>query len=1093
MQKSNQAAADYVLGIDLGTNSLGWAIIGLAGGAPSSLIRCGARLFDAGMDGDIASGNEESRNLKRRQMRSQRRQIERRARRQRKIFHLLQGFGLLPSGSVSAPEALQDALNALDASILASSWFAPKRASGAFKEPDQMLAYILRVAALDGPLQPHYLGRALYHLAQRRGFKSNRKAPPKRDEKPGEVNKGINELREAMAQTGARTLGEYFARLDPFEKRVRARWTARGMYEDEFKQIWEAQAPHHPQILTPERRKELCSALFYQRPLWFPDDLVGKCELEPAEPRAPKYSFLAQRFRLLQNVNNLRLESPGELGRALTDEERSKLTEALELKGSRTFAQARMLLKLPKGSHFSIEKGGEKNLRGNTTTAKFYEVFGERWLEMPAEEHKQALHDVLSIQNEGDLMRRGMNHWKLDEKAAAGFAKISPEPDYFNLSLKAINRLLPLLENGVTYAEARRKLYPEKFETRGELSELPPLWFATQKSRLNQWASEKGRLTEGKTPPDPISEIRNPAVTRSLTEFRKVTNSVVREYGKPAAIRIELARNLKRSKKERQNLTDRNRENEEGREKMKKKILEEAGLANPSGADIRKALLHEECGGICPYTGKPIDFRHLFGQELQFDIEHIIPFERCFDNSFSNLTLCYHEENRNVKGKRTPWEAYGGDSVRYTEILDRVKRFHSPSARGKLWRFTMREKEAEEFVSKFVGRQLNDTRYASRLAAKYAAMLYGGLSDDEHTRRVHVTSGEVTAQLRRAWKLNGILNDGESSAGGEVQKTRDDHRHHAVDAVAIALTSDSTIQQLSRAAERAKDQGQRKLASVEGPWPDFVDSVRKQIAKVVVSHRVSRKVSGQLHEETIYSPPFKRTDAKGKPVEVAHVRRDLRKITKSELDDIVDDAVRRLVQEKLAALGIADPKKAFGSDANLPCFTTADGRKIPIKSVRVVKRVPARPLGEGRTARHVESGNNHHIEIYAEINVDGSEGRWDGEVVSMLEAYRRKKAGKPVVERNFGPEAKFMFSLAPGEVIECDDGNNGRGLLVVRSVSEFTSGAIQIGFASPEDARLKKEMVAGRDFLRRGPEWLRQRDSRKVSASPLGEIHEAHD
>lgn len=352
--------------------------------------------------------------------------------------------------------------------------------------------------------------------------------------------------------------------------------------------------------------------------------------------------------------------------------------------------------------------------------------------------------------------------------------------------------------------------------------------------------------------------------------------------------------------------------------------------------------------------------------------------------------------------------------------------------------------------------------------------------------------GGVTAQLRRSWNLNGILNDGQTKNGGETPKTRDDHRHHAVDAVAIALTSDSTIKQLSDAAQRASERGQRRF-SVPGPWPDFVDSVREQIEKIVVSHRVSRKVSGALHEETIYSPPFRRTNGKGKPESVVHVRKRLSAISKPEVEDIVDDAVRKVVQEKLAALGIAEPKKTFTNEGNLPSFSAKDGRSIPIKSIRIEKREPAKPVGKGRSARHVVSESNHHVEIYAEIKPDSSEGNWDGEVISMFEAYQRKKAGKPAVERDHGSLAKFKFSLAPGEVIECDDGNGGRKLLVVRSVSEFTSGAIQIGFVVPNDARLKKEIVAGKAFLRRGPEWLRQQHARKLAVGPLGDVSEAND
>lgn len=1091
------AALPFVLGIDLGTNSVGWAMIGLNHDGPASVVRCGSRVFDAGMEGDIESGSEESRNKKRRDMRLQRRQTARRARRHRKVCRLLQSYGLLPDGTSATPEGLQNTLNQLDEMIARSSWFSGKRESGAFKEPDQLLPYILRAAALDEDLPPFYLGRALYHLAQRRGFKSNRKAPPKQDEKPGEVQKGIDELRQGMAQTESRTLGEYLARLDPFEPRpgglkmIRQRWTARDLYQDEFKQIWASQSHHQPELLTESRFKELFNAVFYQRPLWFPESLVGKCELEPGEPRAPKYSFLAQRFRLLQSVNNLRLEIPGEAGRPLSPEERASLAEELELKGDRTWPQVRNLLKAPKNARFSIEKGGEKVLRGNRTTSFFYKIFGERWLEMSAEEHEKALHDAISIQAESASKKRAMNHWGLSEEAAASFAKFAPEPDYFNYSLTAIKKLLPLLEAGKTYAEARRELYPEKFSSRGTLSELPPLFAAADEAQLDLWAAGPGRLESEKLPPEPVGEIRNPAVTRSLTEMRKVVNAIIRQYGKPVEVRIELARDLKRSKKDRQKLTSTIRENESSRDKAKDRILKEAGIPHPRRDDIRKALLWDECGGICPYTGKCIAFASLFGDSPQFDIEHIIPYERSFDNSFSNLTLCELHENRHVKGGRTPWEAYG-NTERWDQILDRVKRFPR-SAASKLWRFQLKEKEAAEFISRFVSRQLNDTRYASRLAAKYVAMLYGGLSDDEHTRRVHVTSGEVTAQLRRAWNLNGILNDGGTESGGEIRKTRDDHRHHAVDAVAIALTSDSTIQQLSRAAETARQSGHRKLSSIRSPWPDFADSVRKQIDEVVVSHRVSKKVSGALHEETIYSPPFKRNGANGKTAEAVRVRKPLSAITKPELECIVDDAVRKLVREKLESLGGGDPKKVFKDEANLPCFVTADGRRVPIKKVRIEKRTPVKPLGEGRGARHVTSESNHHVEIYAEIKPDGSEGRWDGEVVSMMEACQRKRAGKPIVQRDHGPLVAFNFSLAPGEVIECDDGKGGRTLLVVRSVSEYASGSIVIGLVRLTDARLKKEIVASQQFLWPGPERLRQWHARKLSVNPLGNLREAHD
>ena len=1046
----DQLSPEYILGIDLGTNSLGWAIIGLIDGEPAQLVRAGARVFEAGMEGNMQSGQEESRNLKRRQMRLQRRQTWRRARRLKKIFNLLQRYGLLPAGDTSTPEERQDLINELDKTIRASDWFKAKAASGKFPEPPQTLPYILRAAALDESLEPFYTGRALYHLAQRRGYKSNRKAPPKKDEKPGEVEKGIGEIVEGMARSGLRTLGEYLASLDPFVRRIRQRWTSRRMYEDEFRLVWEKQATYRPDELTSERRKELRAAIFFQRRLWFPQSLVGTCSLEPEEPRAPKHSYLAQRFRMLDSVNNLKLDN-GMTERDLTPEERAKLVQELELHGDLTFPHVRnKLLKLPKGSIFTIERGGEKTLRGNRTTSKFYKVFGERWLEMSAIEHDQVLQDVLSIENTAALERRGLNHWKLDPDAAKRFAEIKPEPDYFNWSAKAMRKLLPLLETGTASAEARRELYPEAFEARPSLPLLPAL------------QSRDARQATG--------EIRNPAVMRSLTELRKVVNGIIRRHGKPVEIRIELARDLKRSREDRKRLSDRMRDNEKARENAKKQILQAEGNPHPRRDDVLKALLWEECSGICPYTGKPIPFKNLFGEAPQFDIEHIIPRERCFDDSFNNLTLCESNENRHVKGGRTPWEAYG-NTERWEEILDRVGRFHSQAAHAKLRRFQMTETTAAEFVDKFLARQLNDTRYASRLAAKYAAMLYGGLSDDLHQRRVHVTSGEVTAKLRNAWKLNGILNDGPTTDGGEARKTREDHRHHAVDAVAIALTRDSTIQGLSRVATIARERAQRKLGSLEGPWPNFVDSIRAEIDKIVVSHRVSKKVSGALHEETIYSRPM------GEKGEV-RVRKPLVSLTKPEVEKIADQGVRKLVQQKLEELGGIEPKKAFSDTENLPRFPSSG---VVIKNARITKPEMPTVLGQGRARRHVISGNNHHVEIYAELDGKGKEKQWGGEVVPMLDAYQRLKAGKPIVQRDHGPLVEFKFSLAKGDTVELQGDDGQKSLWVVRKIGS------QVSLIPINDARRIEKYFSPRI------NGLFKRHARKVVVSPIGEVAEAHD
>lgn len=1070
--------SDFVLGIDLGTNSLGWAVLEREGGAPVGVRAAGARVFESAMDGDIESGREESRNKARRDARLQRRQAWRRRRRRKKVFRLLQQCGLLPAGEGSTPEQRQNLLNHLDRSILATPWFAAKKAAAFVVEPLQVLPYLLRSLALDGPLEPHLIGRALYHLAQRRGFLSNRretsasKKKGKDDDDEGKVASDISDLRKQMDESGARTLGEYFSRLNPHEARIRTRYTHRTMYEEEFNQIWNAQSRHHPALLTEERRKELYKAIFFQRPLWFPRGLVGRCELETVteERRAPAYHLVSQRFRLLQKVNDLKIRLHQEVERYLTAEERNKLLDTLEEHGDLTFSQMRRLLDLPKNCKFNLEVAGEEKIPGNRTASKFREVFGPRWLSMSTEEQSRAVAYVHGLQRPDKLKLDGVaKKWGLDPAAAENLVEIALEGDYLNHSVKAMKKLLPLMESGSPYSDARKQEYPQSFAVAEPLPLLPPV--------------VKG-----------LSEVRNPAVTRSLTELRKVVNAVIRAHGKPAEIRIELARDLRKTKKQRENTWKRGRENQNTREVACKK-LKDWGLPKPSRDDITKVMLAEECGWKCPYTGKTISMDSLFGAHPQFDLEHILPFRRSLDNSFVNLTLCQTEENHK-KGRRTPQEAYSADAARYREILGRVKQFRYHAAHEKRRRFKMTPEEFAKHLQDFSARQLNDTRYASRLAADYLALLYGGRVDTSGKLRIRSSAGQVTFFLRDEWKLNSILRDGPTSDGGSRPKSRDDHRHHAVDAVVIALTDDGTIARLQRAAELAPAERRRRFASLQAPWPDFVDSIRAVIGRIVVSHRVSRKVSGALHEETFYSGPMRsRTDKKkkGGEEEVRHVRKLLASLTKNEAEDIVDDAVRRLVLEKLKALGASEPKKVFSDEKNLPFLKAANGRRIPIKRVRVKKAVPAFVVGSGPSARHVTSESNHHVEIFAELDEGGAEVRWEGAVVSMFEAYRRQRARLPIVQRDHGPATAFKFSLSPGDIIDCDGTEKRHRLLAVRGVSQAASGQIQIAFVNINDARKKADIVAAKHFFRPVPDTLRNWNARKVSVGPLGEVTEAHD
>ena len=389
MSSAMETPQKYVLGLDLGSASLGWAMIALnRADEPTSLVRAGVRIFEPGVDGtalDIEQGKDQSKAVERRTARLHRRQLRRRAARQRELFQELQKAGLLPTNEVgtgASSEQRHELLNVLDRS-LTLKFLKPNDDSFAQKP-----LYLLRKLALDQALEPFELGRVLFHLSQRRGFKSNRKETKKtakENEDLGQVKADIHALELAIQDAGARTIGEYLAGLDPHTEKLRRRWTARKMFEQEFALIWDAQAKHHACLLRQELRDRVHELLFFQRPISAQKHLVGTCELErgddkhPPKRRAPWATMAAQRFRMLQKINDLVvIDTKNQTSRKLTEEERSKLYRWLDREGTQSFIAIRKYLDI-KGTAFNLEAGGDKDLPGNRTQKSMRKVFGVFW------------------------------------------------------------------------------------------------------------------------------------------------------------------------------------------------------------------------------------------------------------------------------------------------------------------------------------------------------------------------------------------------------------------------------------------------------------------------------------------------------------------------------------------------------------------------------------------------------------------------------------------------------------------------------------------------------------------------------------------
>lgn len=1045
----------YILGLDIGVASIGWAVLELdADGCPRGIRRAGVHLFQAGIDAGksdpetaMLQGREQSRAKPRRDARSMRRQTWRRARRKRKALNALIRIGLLPEGDVRTPEAIDRYLKAFDAG-LRERWATGDHTNA------QTLFYRLRAAAVAGPIERHDLGRALYHLAQRRGFLSNRKSPDRAGEDRSEMKQQIGELAGLIAAHDPPTLGAYLASIDPDEQRIRGRWTARSMYTDEFDRIWNAQAAAHG--LTDVQRAEIEDAIFRQRPLKDQSHLVGRCSLLPDHKRAPIAERVSQRFRVMQQVNHLRIVLDDSTERPLSRDERQRLIDALLKDGDLTVAKARTTAGLPRGSTLSIERGGEKKLIGHRTDARLRSIFGdERWDALDEEAKDGVVHAVRSIREPDVLRRMGINRWGLDNAAADALGDTTLEEGHAAHCREALARLTDRMEHdGLSYSEARKDEYPGSFESTDPVDLLPP---------LEDWESD----------------LRNPSVARAMTELRKVVNAIIRRWGKPARIHVEMARDLKSGRGKREKIAKRMRDRETERERAAKAIADALGIREPVRWMIEKWMLAEECGWQCPYTGRHFGAQELLGRESQFDVEHIWPYSKSLDNSYQNKTICQHEENRSRKKGRTPSGAYAPEEL--AAIVERVKKFRGDP-------FTVREKVrrfAEPIDEGFTARHLQETRYIGRLACDYLGLLYGGRAEDVggETRRQRIVTpaGGLTAWLRRGWGLNAVLSDSD-------EKERDDHRHHAIDAIVVACADQRAIQLLASAAERMERAGKdRPFDAIDPPWPSFVGDAGAAIGPILVSHRLSKRVRGGLHKDTNYSRPH---TSKGGGTH-HRLRTELSALTANDLEQgrILDKRAEAAIRVRLAELGEPNPAKAFKNPANLPTVRGHGGKPVTLRRVRVAESLNPVTIGRGVNERQVKNESNFHTVVYEYPDKKGRRV-WAHKVVSLLDAARAAGGGeggkgfRPILP-DLPEGARVLFTLTNGECLEMADPKHPdrREIFRIRQISEGDLLVIRT-----TDNR--KSAISGKDRIRiKGSgDKLRELGARKVRVTLLGEV-----
>jgi CRISPR-associated endonuclease Csn1 len=1050
METNVPSVKNYVLGLDIGSTSVGWACVELRRGKPTEIIASGVRRFDPGMAGgpiDFEKGKEQSKAVDRRRARLARRQIRRRSVRRWRVFQILQQAGLLPQEKVNGRRDLSEFIVKLDRG-LSERYIASKDHVSA-----QLLVYKVRAQAAQQRVELFALGRAFLHFAKRRGFNSNLRGTPKEDDESGQVKPAINSLAAELNSTN-KTLGQYLASVNPFgPRRVRKRWTGREMFMQEFDRIWNTQAAFYPE-LTDSLYKKLRKSIFFQRPLRSAKGLVGKCTLEPRKRRLAAAHPLAQEVRMLQFVNNVRVQKKGHLDRQLTEDERSIAIAALSECKSLKMKDFRGLLNLPKGSKINFEGDDDTHAVGMGTVSEIRSIIGDKWEALTNDDKERLVYEILSFNKRDALIRRGQSFWGFNQHQAEMLAELTLEPGYASHSKLALTRLLEYLKTKdsesnryLTYAEAKLKAYPDSQVSNAIYDRLPPVR-------------------------EHLQNVTNPAIIRALTEVRKVVNELILRFGKPEMIRIELARELKKSKKERKRIEDMIREQTKKRSSALARIREEfMSYPDKRGYDrgVEMVMLAEECNWACPYTGTVIsNVRDLIGDNTRFDIEHIYP-RRYLDDSFSNKTICFHEENRHVKRDRLPAIAYSDNPERYAKILDRVKAFKGPAAQKKLIRFMAREVPPD-----FASRQLNETRYASVAAADYLALLFGGRIDSDGRQRVATLTGSLTAILRGQWRLNQIL-------GYNGEKNRADHRQHAIDAIVVASTSMGVVATLQKAAELAWQQGNnRTFPQIDPPWPTFFDASRESVLAVIVSHRQHKRVNGPLHADSNYSI----TQDKKTGKILSKIRKPLEGLSEKEIsgDSIVDLTIRQLVQAKYNHLKVIHgaskkPKDVFSHLESHPFIRNRDGSTTAIHSVRVWAQMKPEPIRKNDPTRYVDStaGSNFCIRIVPIFDLSGREIGWTDELVSRKEVMAN--VGCKSDQNNSG------FDLFIHEHVAMADAEGNIGVYRVMNVSK---GDIEVRLH--HDGRSSDEVKKAKQRIRIGAGAMKRRCFRKVSVSPTGQL-----
>lgn len=998
----------YRLGLDVGIKSVGWCVLECdENGEPIQINALNSRIFDAAEQPKTGASLAEPR----RNARGLRRRIR------RKSFRLERIRKLFSENGIELFETQDDLICLKDE----------------YKNLDVVK---LRSDALDKKLTEAEFARVLYSLARHRGFKSNKREGAK-DSDEGKLLSSIRESEEEMRESGMRTRGEqlykkYLMEGKPVHNKGGdySMCVSRDILVKEIELLFEKQKEFGNNFATDENKEKYLDIFLSQRNFdegpgkgsqYTGSHDVKKCEIYRDEDVAAKGTYTSEWATIYQKINNLSIICGGDR-RRLSNEERQIAVELAKKVEKVTYKAFRKAIKLDDDYRFSTLNYSEKkksDKKKNEGESKSDVVEINDVVDSLACEDKgdfitaknsnkivKALNDNLKSDIElideiaeictkyksENLFRNAIAESKiiggrLDEETIEKLSKIDMK-GYGHLSLHVLREILPYLEEGMVYSDAMQKAGHNHSEHN----------------------FEKQKFLGTKEVYDAIGGVTSPVVKRALSQTVKVIDAVIRQYGSPYAINIELARDMSMTKDERDKLKKENDARAAKNEAIRENIAKLNAM--PNSTNVLKYKLYEEQDHKCAYSMETLDINQLF-EDGYYEIDHIIPYSRSFDDSFNNKVLVLKRENQN-KRNSTPVEYFERIGRDYDEVLAFWKAVYQKRNRKKLE--FLQKKEINE--SEWKNRALNDTRYASRMLANLIKdyLLFDEKSKEKYGR-VETVKGAITSYLRRFWGVQKIREDGD--------------KHHAVDAAIIACVTPKTKNKIERYNQikesRKMRNGQYVLEDGEicdsdyydknshlvlpYPYKEFINELDARVmdepvlmqnklrllgfnenylmnAKpFVVSRMTSRKAKGCINEATVFSSKYADnkypTVCDGNNVIVKRTALANLKLDKNgEINGYFqpegDVALYNALKQRLVEFD-GDAKKAFATPIRKPCNS---GQGNIVRTVKTYETYTGGGMIMEKNKGIVKNDGMIRVDLYSK------DGKYFGVPVYVADLYR---------------------------------------------------------------------------------------------------------